>query len=321
MGNFCGVGVWLCSRTQSGHRGGMQSVLVLPVDRDFSPAKQDRFNSGGKGGAERRDAPAVLIGPRDLAQERSLKMPLVRGECAEVRRKDLLEVFERLPKRIALQAGGRGVFAADQTPPRTLPVPTPADQAVNRLQGKRQAEEFCGGLDGFTGKQFAQQRPQERGIEGMARQDPGEKQREGFPAATTPAAIRTKRPLAPDDLTGDQGRIVTVQDAVTVQGAPLPAVRTAPLLERKSAALNASSSCMNSTGVKGIVSLPARRPTPEARLFPTALPNHGTRLNRGGEIRRGRHSPHTPSVNSLTGMISPRLKHGTSYDGTPGGNS
>lgn len=187
----------------------------------------------------------VLIGSCDLVEKRALKMPLVRGERADVRRKDLLEVFECLPQRIALWAGGCGVFAADRASPLTLSVPTAANQAVNRFQGKRQAEEFCGGFDCRACEKFAQQRPQECGVEGVARQHAREKQREGFPATPALAAIRTKRPLAPDDLSGDHGRIVPPQDAVAVQRSSLLAVRTAPLLERKSAALNASSSRTN----------------------------------------------------------------------------
>lgn len=96
-------------------------------------------------------------------------MPLVRGECAGGRRKDLLEMFERLPQRITLRADRCRVFAADQAAPCVLPVPTPADQAVDCFQGEGQAEEFCGGFDCRPREEFAQQRPQECGVEGVAR--------------------------------------------------------------------------------------------------------------------------------------------------------
>lgn len=98
-----------------------------------------------------------------------MKIPLVRGESAGVRRKDLLEMFERLQQRITLRAGRCRVFAANQAAPRVLPVPTPANQAVNRFEGKRQAEDFCGGFDRRAREEFAQQRPQQRGIESVAR--------------------------------------------------------------------------------------------------------------------------------------------------------
>ena len=74
------------------------------------------------------------------------------------------------------------------------------------------------------------------------------------------------------------------QDAVAVQDSRQMALRTAPLLKRKSAALNASSSRINSTGVEGLARLPVRRHGPEARLFPTA-PKPQDSTNRGGEIK------------------------------------
>ena len=52
-------------------------------------------------------------GPRsDSAEKRLLKIPLVRGEHTAFLREDLLEVFERLKKRIRLLARPDPMFAA-----------------------------------------------------------------------------------------------------------------------------------------------------------------------------------------------------------------
>lgn len=184
-------------------------------------------------------------GPFASAEKRSLKMPLVRGNDTGLLRKSLLEMFGRLEEWISLPAHGRGMLAPQRGAHRIQSVPAAADDAVDRLQGKRQAQDFCGGLDRRPGEQFQQQGPQQPGREGVARQHAREEQREGFPAATTLATIRTEYPLAPDALTVHHRRIVAAQYAVAVQRAPAPAVRTAPLLERKSTALNSLSSRIN----------------------------------------------------------------------------
>lgn len=172
-------------------------------------------------------------------------MPLERGERTGVSGKSLLEMFERLEERIRLPAHGRRMLAEQTTSHRTQPVPASPDDAVNRLQRKRQREDFRRDLDCRTPEQLAEQRPQQRGIEGMARQNAGQKQREGFPAATALPAIGTERPLAPDNLAVHHRRIIAAQHAVAVQRAPAAAVRATSLLERKSTALNSSPSRMN----------------------------------------------------------------------------
>lgn len=207
-------------------------------------------------------------------------MPLVSGKRTGVLGEYLSEMFERLEERISLPAHGRWMFAEQTTSHWIEPVPAPPDDAVNRLQRKRQAQRFGGGLDRRAPEQLAQQRPQQRGIEGVAGQNAREKQREGFAAAPALPAIGTERPLAPDNLAVHHCRVVTPQHAVAVQRAPAAAVRTAPLLERKSTALNSSSSRMNSPGVVAIVPSSCSKAPATGEVFLTALPIHGTRFSR-----------------------------------------
>lgn len=206
------------------------------------------------------------------AEKRPLKMPLVRGERVGWRGEDLLKMAERLEERHRLLAEGRGVFPQQKAAHDLLPLPATADDPVRRLQRKGERENFCGGLDRRPAEQFQQQRPEQRSVEGMARQHAREEQRERFPAATPLAAIRTKHPLTPGDLAIDRRRIVTPQYAVAVQRTPCAAMRTAPPLERKSTALNSSSSRTNSIGVERIVRLPARRPGGARGISPDGTP-------------------------------------------------
>ena len=205
-------------------------------------------------------------------------MPLVRGESADRRKKNAPEMFERLQQRIGLRARRRRLLARQKAAHNAELSSAPANDAVDRFEGKRQTEGFGSGFDRRAPEQFAEQRPQQRGGESVAGQHAREKQRESFAAAAPLPAIRTERPLAPDNLAVHYCRVVAAQHAVAVQRAPAPAVRAAPLLERKSTALNSSSSRTNRTGVVTIAGLPARKPPRRARQFPTALPIHGTRF-------------------------------------------
>ena len=84
---------------------------------------------------------------RFLAQKRLLKMPLVRGERAAVRPEDGLQVFEGLVQRLGLSRSGRWLLPAEPTSHRREPTPQPSDDAVDRLQRKRQAQTFRGGFE------------------------------------------------------------------------------------------------------------------------------------------------------------------------------
>jgi len=167
-------------------------------------------------------------------------MPLVRREDAGVRREERLQVAERLVQRIGLRAGGRRLFSAEQTSHRIKAASQSSDQAVDRLQGKRQAQRFRCGFERRATEQGTQQRPQQRRIERVPRQYACEKKRERFPAATALSAIGAKHTLASSERTVRYRQIIAAQHAVAVERAATPAMRTAVPLERKSTALNTS---------------------------------------------------------------------------------
>ena len=81
-------------------------------------------------------------------------MPLVCGERVGSLREDLPEVCERLAERIGLRAHGRRMFAQQKTSRHIEPVPTTADDSVHRFEGKREREDFGGGLDRRPAEQF-----------------------------------------------------------------------------------------------------------------------------------------------------------------------
>lgn len=93
--------------TPAAHPAGLdwtQSIFVLPVDCDFTPAARCRTNAAEMNGA---NAAAAVLSP----QQRGLKMPLIHGDGTGVLGESLSEVFERLHQRIGLPAGGHGLLA------------------------------------------------------------------------------------------------------------------------------------------------------------------------------------------------------------------
>jgi hypothetical protein len=167
-------------------------------------------------------------------------MVLVRRESAGALREELAEMVERLVQGISLVAGRCGPFAAQKTSQRIESHPQASDDAVDRLQRKRQTQSFRGGPDRRAVEQFAQQRPQQSRRERMARQNTREEQREGFTTTPALAPVGAKYPLPAHNRTVHHRRIVAAQHAVAVERAAAPAMRTAVPLERKSTALNAS---------------------------------------------------------------------------------
>jgi hypothetical protein len=85
------------------------------------------------------------------------------------------------------------------------------------------------------GQELEQKLAQKCGADGVARQNIGQKNREGFTTTAAPAAIGTKDPLAsrPEGAVVF-GRIVAVEKAVPIQCFILAAAWTALLLEGKS---------------------------------------------------------------------------------------
>jgi hypothetical protein len=253
-------------------------------------------------------------------------MPLVGREDAGVVREEGLQMAERLEQGIGSARGWWWPLAAEPASRSIQSASHPPDNTVSRLQGKRQAQRFGGGSDRLAGKQGAQQRPEQRSREGVARQNLREEQREGFSTAAPLPAIRAKHPLASGERTVHHRRIVPAQHAVAVERATASAMRTAVPLERKSTALNSSLSSTKRIKVETIETvLLAGKPTAQARLFKTArrsnprgsFPkkeaiNRGARHRRHGSIRQ--HLHHALIVNPLSLTTTLRLKHGTLYD-------
>ena len=210
-------------------------------------------------------------------------MPLVRRESAGVVREEGLQMAERLEQGIGSARGWRWPLAAEPTSHSIQSAPHTPDNAVSRLQRKRQVQRFGGGSDRLAVEQGAQQRPEQFCRERVARQNARKEQREGFPTAAALPAIRTKHPLTSGERTVHHRRIIAAQHAVAVERAAAPAMRTASLLERKSTALNASSSSTKRTKVETIETvLLARTPTAQARLFKTPR-----RSNPRGSVPKG----------------------------------
>lgn len=87
---------------------------------------------------------------------------------------------------------------------------------IERLQAKGRCQRLHGGFERSADQPLAQQAPEHRGRDAMARQDLGQENGKAASATTALAAIGTEDPLSPDRLAVGLGGIVAVKNAVPV---------------------------------------------------------------------------------------------------------
>lgn len=153
---------------------------------------------------------------RGLSQKRMLKMQLKLSRRTPAVWKDGLEMFHRLKERIGVRADGWFLFATKLRSQQVQTALQTAPQTINRFQGKRQPRFFSRRLDRSVGQQPAEQLPQPHRSERVTRQNIGQENAKGAPAAPTLAAVGTKNALATGRLTVGFGRIVAVEKTVPV---------------------------------------------------------------------------------------------------------
>lgn len=212
-------------------------IVVLSPTREDAPGKTGRGNSVRVG----RRAPP---GDGASAQERPLKMELKGGGRTGLVREHGAEMFDGLPQRIDLPAGGRGLFAAE---PGAQIIQSPvqlAPQPIHRFQRERQPQLLRSGLEGKAGQHVQQPGPHQGSGEGVPRQHFRQDEGKGSSATATLPAIGTKHPLPADGLATGSGGIVAAENAVPVQRFGLAAAGAALLLEGKS---SESSACQSRT--------------------------------------------------------------------------
>jgi hypothetical protein len=142
-------------------------------------------------------------------------------------------MLDGLQQRVGLRTVWGLVPATKQaTQIRQAPA-QPLEQMIKRLQPEGQRQRLGGGFDGTAFQQPAEQLPQPRGGNRVARQHLGQKEGKGPSAAATLAAIGAKDPLAAQGLAAYGGRVIAVKLAMAVQALSAAAVRTPLLLEQK----------------------------------------------------------------------------------------
>jgi hypothetical protein len=146
-----------------------------------------------------------------LTQERMLKTDLKPRHRTGLAGKDQLQMFHGLQQRIGLATGGRFQLAGQPGAHGIQALAQAGEQMISRLQCKQPGQRLRRRFDGSTGEPLAEQLPQERRADRVAREHLGQEEGKRASAAAALAAIGTKDPLAPGQATVGGGGIVAVE--------------------------------------------------------------------------------------------------------------
>lgn len=142
----------------------------------------------------------------------------MKGELKVAQRADALgkgglEMFDGVGQGIGLGAGRCGLPPAQLATQLRQALPQSLPQVVEGFQ--REGERLSGGFEARPGQPSQQEFPQERGRDGVPRQDLGQVDRKGVPATAAPAAVGTEDPLA----TGPLSILVLTAGVVALENA------------------------------------------------------------------------------------------------------
>ena len=144
--------------------------------------------------------------------ERELKITHWTERASE----DRLQMLNRLQDRIALGTVRRFASPAQAGANPVQALSQPLDQVIHCLQGQAQSRSFMAGLERGSRKPRAQHLPEQRRVDGVARQHLREEHRKCFAATSPLPAVGTKDPLAALAPAIAPLRIVAVKNAVPV---------------------------------------------------------------------------------------------------------
>jgi hypothetical protein len=144
------------------------------------------------------------------------------------------EMCNSLEKRIDVRTLGRTLAGTKTAAHGIQTMAQASKQMIAGLQGKKRTDHVRGAFDGNVGQQSAEQLPEQRCVEGVARKNAAEKEGKGASATRSSAAIGTEHTLAASDGAAGFCGIVAVKKAVTVQRTGPLAEWAALLFERKS---------------------------------------------------------------------------------------
>lgn len=144
-------------------------------------------------------------------------------------------MLDGMEERIGVSRLRRGAEEAELGPERGELGSEPSDDVISRIEAQRARERLEGGPKGGMLEKSKQESPEQGGIEGVARQNGGEENREG---KTTASPIPTIG--AEDALTSADGlvfglRVVAVENAVAIERLSHTAARASLQLQGKRA--------------------------------------------------------------------------------------
>ena len=150
------------------------------------------------------------------AQQRPLEGQLPFQQGTGALGKDRLQMLDGLPERIGLRTLRRFLPTAQPTAHGIQSLAQAMAQMIASLQSQEGTHGLRRAFERSVLEPLAEQLPKQRGIEGVAWQNVGQKDRERSPATCTPAAIGTKDPLPSGHAAAGFGGIVAVKNAVPV---------------------------------------------------------------------------------------------------------
>ncbi len=181
----------------------------------LSPEKKIDEKKTRRGNLDKPACKLSLVGGFS-AQERLLKEELKLAHRAELMEKGRLQMFDGLPEGIGLGTVGRFLRSTQQTAQSIQTQAEAMKQMVTSLQGQKRTDRLRGAFDRSLSQKLAEQLPEERGSDRVARENVSHKEGESASAAAALAAIGTKDTLPPGEMTAAGGRIVAVKEAVPV---------------------------------------------------------------------------------------------------------
>lgn len=135
-----------------------------------------------------------------LPQKRMLKLKLKIRRRTRAAGKDNLKVFHGLQQGIGVRTDRWRLLAAEPRPHRIQAAAQSAPQPIHRFQRKGQPHLFDGSLEGKPGQQLYQPAPHQWSRQRVPRQNFGQEEDKGAPAAAAPPTVAAKHALAPAGL-------------------------------------------------------------------------------------------------------------------------
>jgi len=238
-----------------------------------------------------------------------------------------VEMRDGLQKRAGKTANRRAGFAQERHTQRAHAQPQAPEQMIQCFQGEGAAQRLGGPLHGKSAEQTGKQTRKKRRVHAVARQHRAWINTEGAPAPAPAPAIGAKHPVSALHTLAMRTGTLARKRPVAVERFEPAAMRAAPLLQRKSTALKAASSCTK-RGTSGFMRNPQREGASKSSAKDDGT---GRRVlgSRGGIIYKGRdgadgtgkadgaggtHYCHAHITIPPAFATALRHFHGTSYD-------